>query len=109
MAVARGKLNEGYRIYWEGQRGKTADVYDLYKDNIPSTIVEEMRLQYRSAEEYLLPKVERTNEEKIRLQVLLDMAKIQGFPEHKLRRLEEVMTRPISFEEGLAEFRKLEE
>ena len=106
--MARGKLNEGYRIYWAGQRGKTADVYDLYKEDIPRTIIEEMRLQYKSAQEFLLPRQERTNEEKIRLQVLIDMAQIQGWPEHKIRRLEEVMTRPISFEEGLAEFRKLE-
>ena len=109
LAVAKGKLSEGYRIYWAGQRGKTADVYDLYKEEIPTTIIEEMRLQYKSAQEFLLPEKERTNEEKIRLQVLLDMAKVQGWSEHKLRRLEEVMTRPISFEEGLTEFRKLEE
>lgn len=109
LAVARGQLNEGYRIYWAGQRGKTADVYDLYKQNIPSAIIEEMRLQYKSAQEFLLPEKERTDEEKIRLQVLLDMAKVQGWPDNKLRRLEEIMTRPISFEEGLTEFRKLEE
>jgi integrase len=108
LAVARGKLNEGYRIYWAGQRCKTADVYDLYKENIPSAIIEEMRLQYKSAQEFLLPSKERTNEEKIRLQVLIDMAKVQKWPENKIRRLEEVMTRPISFEEGLEEFRKLE-
>ena len=109
LAVARGKLNEGYRIYWAGQRGKTADVYDLYKQSIPSAIIEEMRLQYKSAQEFLLPKKEKTNEERMRLQMLLDMAKVQGWPEHKLKRLEETMTRPISFEEGLTEFRRLEE
>jgi hypothetical protein len=37
------------------------------------------------------------------------MAKVQGWPEHKLKRLEETMTRQISFEEGLTEFRRLEE
>jgi len=109
LAVARGQLNEGYRIYWAGQRGKTADVYDLYKQSIPSAIIEEMRLQYKSAQEFLLPKIEKTNEERMRLQMLLDMAKVQGWPEHKLKRLEETMTRPISFEEGLTEFRRLEE
>ena len=54
-------------------------------------------------------KKEKTNEERMRLQMLLDMAKIQGYSEHKLKRLEEMMTRPISFEEGLAEFRRLED
>jgi len=108
MAVARGACNEGYRIYWSGQRGKTADIYDLYKENIPSTIVDDMREQYRRAQAYLLPKQE-SNEEKRRLQSLMDFAQVQGWPEDKIKRLKEIMNRPISFEEGLKEFRKLEE
>ena len=102
LAVARGTCTEGYRIYWAGQRAKTADIYDLYKDDIPGAIIEDMREQYKSAQEFLLPSKEKTDEEKRRLQ-------IQGFSDDKLKKLEEVMTRPISFEEGLNEFRKLED
>ena len=109
LAVAQGVCNEGYRIYWAGQREKTADVYDLYKDDIPSAIIEDMRVQYKEAQQYLLPKKPQSNEEKNRMQSLLDFAQIQGWPEEKVRRLKEVMTRPISFEEGLQTFRKLEE
>jgi integrase len=110
LAVARGHLNEGFRIYWAGQRSKSADVYDLYKEHVPTVIVNEMRLQYKSAQEFLLPKRDKTDGEKQRLQVLIDVAKIQGFPDHKVKRLEEIMTRPrVTFEEGLVEFRRLEE
>jgi len=109
LAVARGVCGEGYRIYWAGQRGKTADVYDLYKDDIPSAIVEDMREHYSEAQEYLLPKKAKTDEEKIRMQSMIDFARIQGWSDDKIRKFKEVMNRPISFEEGLDAFRKMEE
>ena len=109
LAVARGACNEGYRIYWAGQRAKTADVYDLYKDDIPSAIIEDMREQYAQAQEYLLPKKAKSDEERMRMQALMDFANLQGWSEDKIQRLKEVMTRPISFEEGLRTFRRMEE
>ena len=109
LAVARGACGEGYRIYWAGQRGKTADIYDLYKDDIPSAIVEDMREQYRQAQAFLLPQRKDRDEERMRFQALLDFAALQAWPEDKIRRLKEVMTRPISFEEGLRSFRRMEE
>jgi len=109
MAVARGSCSEGYRIYWAGQRGKTADVYDLYKDNIPEAIVDDMREQYRQAQPYLLPREESPDMNKMRLQLLVDFAKLQGFPEDKIALLKEQMNRSKSFEEGLQTFRKMEE
>jgi len=109
LAVARGACNEGHRIYWSGQRGKTADIYDLYKDNIPSAHVEDMREQYAQAVEYLLPKKAKTDEEKTRMQALMDFANIQGWSDDKIQRLQEVMTRPISFDESLKAFRRMEE
>ena len=109
LAVARGACNEGYRIYWAGQRAKTADVYDLYKDEIPIAIVEDMREQYAQAQKFLLPKKSKSDEERMRMQALMDFANLQGWPEDKIQRLKEVMTRPISFDEGLRAFRKMEE
>ena len=109
LAVARGACSEGYRIYWAGQRGKTADVYDLFKDDIPSAIIEDMRDQYRQAQVFLLPQQYDRDEKRLRKQALLDFALLQGWPEDKIQRLNEVMTRPILFDEGLLTFRKLEE
>jgi integrase len=109
LAVARRACSEGYRIYWAGQRAKTADVYDLYKEEIPSAIVDDMREQYAEAQEYLLPKKAKSDEERLRMQSLLDFARVQGWPEEKLRRFSEVMNRSLSFEEGLKMFRKMEE
>jgi hypothetical protein len=108
LAVARRACDEGYRIYWAAQRAKTADVYDLYKDEIPGVIIEDMRQQYEKAQFYLLPR-RRSEEESMRLQTLLDFAQIQGWSEDKISRLKNVMTRPISFEEGLREFKHIEE
>jgi hypothetical protein len=68
-----------------------------------------MREQYAQAQEYLLPKKSKTDEEKTRMQALMDFANIQGWSEDKIQRLKEVMTRPISFDEGLTAFRKMEE
>ena len=109
LAVARDACNEGYRIYWAGQRAKTADVYDLYKDDIPDAIIEDMRVQYKQAQVFLLPMDTNMDEERIRRQTLLDFAQLQGWPEDKIQRLKEVMTRPISFEEGLRAFGRMEE
>jgi len=109
LAVAKGTCNEGYRIYWAGQRGKTADIYDLYKDDIPGVIVEDMREQYRQAQVFLLPQKKDRDEERIRMQSLIDFAQLQDWPEDKIQRLKEVMTRPVSFEEGLRTFRRMEE
>jgi hypothetical protein len=109
LAVARGACGEGYRIYWAGQRAKTADVYDLYKDDIPDMIIENMRKQYAQAQEYLLPKMTKPDQEKLRLQSLVDYANIQGWSDEKILRLREVMTRPVSFDEGLKTFRRLED
>ncbi|MDP6458948.1 MAG: hypothetical protein QGF78_06460 [Candidatus Bathyarchaeota archaeon] len=109
LAVARGACSEGYRIYWAGQSTKTADVYDLYKDDIPSAIVDEMRDQYLQAQEYLLPKKTKSDEERLRMQALMDYANLQGWPHDKIRRLKEVMTMPVNFDEGLRTFRRLEE
>jgi integrase len=109
LAVARGACSEGYRIHWAGQRGKTADIYDLYKDDIPSAIIEDMREQYRQAQEFLLPKKSNSGEERRRKQSLIDFALVQGWSEDKIQRLKEVMTRPISFEDGMKAFRRMEE
>jgi len=109
LAVARGDCSEGYRIYWAGQRGKTADVYDLYKENIPRAIIEDMRQQYTQAQEYLLPKKEKPEEEKMRRQALMDFITLQGWPEDKIQRFKEVMKRSVPFEEGLRIFRAMEE
>jgi len=109
LAVARGACSEGYRIYWAGQRGKTADVYDLYKDDIPGAIIEDMREHYRQAQAFLLPQKRDRDEERIRMRALLDFAQLQGWSEDKIQRLKEVMTRPPSFEEGLRTFRRMEE
>ena len=109
LAEARGACSAGYRIYWSGQRRQTSDVYDLYKDVIPSTIIETMREQFAQAQEYLLPKKATTDEEKTRMQALMDFANIQGWSEDKIQRLQEVMTRPVSFDDGLRAFRKMEE
>jgi hypothetical protein len=108
LAVARRACDEGYRIYWAGMRAKTADVYDLYKDDIPGVIVKDMRQQYEKAQFYLLPR-RRSEEEAVRLQTLLDFAQIQGWPEDKIGRLKNVMTRPISFEENFRELKRMEE
>jgi hypothetical protein len=43
------------------------------------------------------------------MQALMDFANLQGWSETKIQRLKEVMTRPISFDEGLRTFRRMEE
>ncbi|MBA7604126.1 hypothetical protein ES703_11245 [subsurface metagenome] len=68
-----------------------------------------MRVQYKQAQVFLLPMDTNMDEERIRRQTLLDFAQLQGWPEDKIQRLKEVMTRPISFEEGLRAFGRMEE
>ena len=54
---------------------------------------------------YALP----TEEKKLRRQMLMDFAKLQGYEPEKLKKLEDVLARSKDIEEGISEFRKLGE
>jgi hypothetical protein len=46
---------------------------------------------------------------RLRVQIILDFAKLQGYEDNKLKRLEDVLARAKDVDEAISEFRKLEE
>lgn len=50
-----------------------------------------------------------TEEKKLRIQSMIDFAKLQGYEPEKLKKLEDVLARAKDVEEGISEFRKLSE
>jgi hypothetical protein len=52
---------------------------------------------------YALP----TEEKKLRSQMLIDFATLQGYEPHQLKRLEDVLARAKDMDEAISEFRRL--
>jgi len=65
--------------------------------------------EYRKVAPYLTAYSASTDEEQLRKKSLLDFAKLQGYPQEQLKRLEEVLARSKSTDEAIEEFRRFQE
>jgi hypothetical protein len=106
MAVSDGILDNNYRIYWMGHRGKMLARYSSNKAFLPSDMIDNMRKAYERSQRYLLGGI--LTEESIRKKQLIDTAKMLGFEEEKLTKLKEVLARAKSIDDAVDEFRKLQ-
>ena len=96
-------VDASYREKWMGHKG-------LYLDESYFRAEESLHLaEYRKAVPHLAIYAQPTNMEKIRAQAMMDFAKIQGYDEEKLRKLEEVLARSKDVDEAIEEFRKFKE
>lgn len=96
-------VDASYREMWMGHKG-------LYLDMSYFRAEESMHLvEYRKAIPHLSVYAVPTEEKKLRSQMLLDFAKLQGYETEKLRKLEEVLARSKDPDEAITEFRKLSE
>jgi hypothetical protein len=65
--------------------------------------------EYRKAIPYLTVQEVQTDQKKLQSDMLLAFAKLQGFNEEKLKRLEDVLQRAKDVNDAAEEFRKLED
>jgi len=93
-------IDASYREHWMGHKG-------LYLDMSYFKAEEEKHLaEYRKAVPHLTINAVPTEEKKLRSQMLIDFAKLQGYEPEQLRKLEEVLAKAKDVEEGISEFRK---
>jgi integrase len=96
-------VDASYREHWMGHKGG-------YLDESYFRAEEGKHLaEYRKAVPYLTVYSASTDEEQLRKKSLLDFAKLQGYPEEELKRLEEVLARSKNTDEAIREFRRFQE
>ncbi len=93
-------IDASYRERWMGHKG-------LYLDTSYFKAEEGLHLsEYRKAIPYLTIYATPTEEKKLRSRMLLDFARLQGYEETELKRLEEILARSKDVDEAIQEFRR---
>ncbi len=96
-------VDASFRERWMGHRG-------LYLDESYFRAEENQNLaEYRKAAPHLTIYALPTEEKKLRSQMLIDFAKLQGYEESQLKRLEDVLARAKTVEDAISEFRRLKD
>jgi integrase len=96
-------IDASYREHWMGHKG-------LYLDMSYFKAEESLHLaEYRKAIRHLSVYAVPTDENKLRSQMLLDFAKLQGYEPEQLKKLQEVLARAKDPDEAIEEFRKLKD
>ena len=82
----------------------------LYLDESYFKAEEAMHLaEYRKAIPHLTVYAIPTEEKKLKAEMLLNFAKLQGYGDVQLKRLEDILARAKDMDEAISEFRRLEE
>lgn len=105
MAVSDGVMDNNYRVYWMGHKGEMAARYSSNKASLPDDLIENMRAAYIRARRYLLG--DSLSEESMRKKHLFDTAKMLGFENEQLAKLQELLARSKNVDEAVEEFHKL--
>ena len=96
-------VDASYREMWMGHKGQYLDI-SYFR-------AEEQRHidEYRKIVQYLTVQELKTDESKFRIQYMTDMAKMIGFSDEKIKKLEDTLQRTKDPDEALEEFRKLKD
>jgi integrase len=96
-------VDASYRERWMGHKG-------LYLDESYFRAEESLHLsEYRKAIPHLTLYALPTEEKKLRSQMLVDFARLQGYSGDELKKLEDVLARSKDVEEAITEFKKLKD
>ncbi len=96
-------VDASYRERWMGHKG-------LYLDMSYFKADEQKHLEeYRKAIPHLTIQATPMEEKKLRSKMLLDFARLQGYDENRLQKLEDVLARAKTVDEAITEFRHLGE
>lgn len=96
-------VDASYRERWMGHKGLYLDVsYFKAEENLHLA-------EYRKAVPHLTIYAVPTEEKKLKNEMLLNFAKLQGYDEDQLKRLEDILARAKNMDEAITEFRELKE
>jgi len=96
-------VDVSFREKWMGHKG-------VYLDMSYFRAEEQLHLaEYRKTIQGLSIYATAVDDKKMRSKMLVDFARLQGTPETELRKLEEVLARAKTVDEGITEFRRLQE
>jgi integrase len=96
-------VDASYRERWMGHKG-------LYLDTSYFKAEENLHLaEYRKAVPYLTIYAIPTEEKKLKTEMLLNFAKLQGYEDDQLKRLEDILARARNMDEAISEFRRLKD
>ena len=96
-------IDASYREHWMGHKGLYLDA-SYFKAEEPLHLAE-----YRKAVRHLTIYALPMEEKKLRSQMLLDFAKLQGYEADQLKKLEDALARAKDVDEAITEFRRLKE
>jgi integrase len=96
-------VDPSYRERWMGHKG-------LYLDMSYFKAEEQKHLEeYRKAVPHLTIQATPVEEKKLRSKMLMDFARLQGYGDEELKKLEDVLARAKDVDEAITEFRRLRE
>jgi len=96
-------VDVSYREFWMGHKGG-------YLDESYFRAEEEKHLiEYQKAIPHLTVYSTGLEEKQLRVKTMLDFARLQGYEDEKLKRLEEVLVRAKDIDEGIREFKRFQE
>lgn len=96
-------VDASFRERWMGHKG-------LYLDESYFKAEENLHLdEYRKAVPHLTIYAIPTEEKKLKAEMLLNFAKLQGYGDDQLRRLEDILARARDMDEAISEFRRLKD
>jgi hypothetical protein len=96
-------VDVSFREKWMGHKG-------VYLDMSYFRAEEQLHLtEYRKTIQGLTIYATAVDDKKMRSKMLVDFARLQGTSESELRKLEEVLARAKTVDEGITEFRRLQE
>lgn len=94
-------VDASYRERWMGHKG-------LYLDESYFKAEENLHLaEYRKAIPHLTIYAIPTEEKKLKAEMLLNFAKLQGYEDDQLKRLEDILARAKDMDEAISEFKRL--
>ena len=96
-------IDASYRERWMGHKGLYLDM-SYFKAEEPLHLAE-----YRKAIQHLTIYALPTEEKKLKSEMLLNFAKLQGYGEDHLKKLEDALARAKDVDEAITEFRRLKD
>jgi hypothetical protein len=110
LAESKGLVLRDYRQFWMGHKGDIESRYTTNKHRLPESVIEDMREAFRKSQEFL--QTTETGEsardtEGLRRRQILDTAKLLGFSEDKIKKIEDALAKYEQVDEAFDEIRKL--
>jgi len=93
LAENQGKLTPAYRTFFMGHTGDIEARYTTHKGRLSEQMIEDMRSSFSKSEEFLttIPRSGVVDEERIKIDAVLAIAKMQGFSTEKLDSVRKVL------------------